>query len=35
MPDRYIEGICPKCGYDQARSDECKIAVHFMTLQRC
>ncbi|HOJ50453.1 MAG TPA: methionine--tRNA ligase [Spirochaetota bacterium] len=23
LPDRYIEGICPNCGYDKARGDEC------------
>jgi methionyl-tRNA synthetase len=24
LPDRYVEGICPKCGYEEARSDECE-----------
>ena len=24
LPDRYVEGICPKCGFEEARSDECK-----------
>ncbi len=24
LPDRYVEGVCPKCGYDEARSDECE-----------
>jgi methionyl-tRNA synthetase len=24
LPDRYVEGVCPNCGYDQARSDECE-----------
>lgn len=24
LPDRYIEGTCPKCGYEEARSDECE-----------
>ncbi len=24
LPDRYVEGICPNCGYEQARSDECE-----------
>ncbi|PIQ08427.1 MAG: methionine--tRNA ligase, partial [Ignavibacteriales bacterium CG18_big_fil_WC_8_21_14_2_50_31_20] len=24
LPDRYVEGTCPKCGYDEARSDECE-----------
>ncbi len=23
LPDRYIEGICPICGYDGARGDQC------------
>lgn len=23
LPDRYIEGICPHCGYDKARGDQC------------
>jgi len=23
LPDRYIEGICPRCGYGQARGDQC------------
>lgn len=24
LPDRYVEGTCPKCGNDEARSDECE-----------
>jgi len=24
LPDRYVEGVCPKCGYEEARSDECE-----------
>lgn len=24
LPDRYIEGICPECGYDKARGDQCE-----------
>lgn len=24
LPDRYVEGTCPRCGYDEARSDECE-----------
>ena len=24
LPDRYVEGTCPNCGSDQARSDECE-----------
>ncbi len=23
LADRYVEGICPKCGYEKARGDEC------------
>ena len=23
LPDRYIEGVCPHCGYDGARGDQC------------
>ncbi len=23
LPDRYIEGICPECGFDSARGDQC------------
>jgi methionyl-tRNA synthetase len=23
LPDRYIEGICPVCGYERARGDQC------------
>lgn len=24
LPDRYVEGTCPKCGNESARSDECE-----------
>lgn len=24
LPDRYVEGTCPNCGNEQARSDECE-----------
>lgn len=24
LPDRYIEGTCPACGYDKARGDQCE-----------
>ncbi|GAB6282860.1 MAG: methionine--tRNA ligase [Ignavibacterium sp.] len=24
LPDRYVEGTCPNCGYEGARSDECE-----------
>ena len=23
LPDRYVEGTCPRCGYDGARGDQC------------
>jgi methionyl-tRNA synthetase len=23
LPDRYVEGECPRCGYDSARGDQC------------
>ena len=23
LPDRYIEGICPNCGFEEARGDQC------------
>jgi methionyl-tRNA synthetase len=23
LPDRYVEGICPNCGFDGARGDQC------------
>jgi len=24
LPDRYIKGICPKCGYEDANGDQCE-----------
>ncbi|HRD28555.1 MAG TPA: methionine--tRNA ligase, partial [Caulobacter sp.] len=23
LPDRYVEGTCPRCGFDKARGDQC------------
>ncbi len=23
LPDRYVEGLCPHCGYEEARGDQC------------
>ncbi len=23
LPDRYVEGVCPNCGFDHARGDQC------------
>ncbi|TCS95772.1 methionine--tRNA ligase [Hazenella coriacea] len=27
LPDRYVEGICPKCGYEAARGDQCEYCT--------
>ena len=24
LPDRYVVGTCPHCGYDKARGDQCE-----------
>ncbi len=24
LPDRYVEGVCPVCGYENARGDQCE-----------
>jgi len=24
LPDRYVKGVCPKCGYEDANGDECE-----------
>ena len=28
LPDRYVEGICPRCGFDGARGDQCDNCGH-------
>src|SRR3989337_1945681 len=28
LPDRYVEGTCPNCGYDRARGDQCESCGH-------
>ena len=28
LPDRYVEGTCPNCGYDRARGDQCDRCGH-------
>lgn len=28
LPDRYIEGTCPICGYEEARGDQCDSCGH-------
>ena len=30
LPDRYIEGRCPICGYEQARGDQCDECGHIL-----
>ncbi|MCD6567176.1 MAG: methionine--tRNA ligase [Dehalococcoidia bacterium] len=25
LPDRYLEGTCPHCGFDKARGDQCEV----------
>ncbi len=31
LPDRYIEGICPKCGYEKARGDQCDKCMSLLS----
>lgn len=34
LPDRYVEGICPNCGYDKARGDQCdKCGAYYNQLE--
>ena len=28
LPDRYVEGTCPNCGFDRARGDQCDSCGH-------
>ena len=30
LPDRYIDGICPHCGYDGARGDQCDNCLQML-----
>ncbi|MFD7494163.1 methionine--tRNA ligase [Streptomyces sp. NPDC059832] len=30
LPDRYVEGTCPHCGYDKARGDQCENCTHVL-----
>lgn len=30
LPDRYIEGTCPHCGYTEARGDQCDNCGHVL-----
>ncbi|MEL6937596.1 MAG: methionine--tRNA ligase [Cyanobacteria bacterium J06598_1] len=31
LPDRYVEGICPNCGYDKARGDQCENCTKMLS----
>ncbi len=34
LPDRYVEGICPNCGYEKARGDQCdKCGAYYDQLE--
>jgi methionyl-tRNA synthetase len=28
LPDRYVEGVCPNCGFESARGDQCDECGH-------
>lgn len=30
LPDRYVEGVCPHCGYEGARGDECDVCSRYL-----
>jgi len=30
LPDRYVEGTCPHCGYEKARGDQCEMCGNMM-----
>ncbi len=30
LPDRYIEGTCPHCGYERARGDQCENCTRLL-----
>jgi len=30
LPDRYVEGLCPHCGYENARGDQCDNCGHML-----
>jgi methionyl-tRNA synthetase len=33
LPDRYVRGTCPKCGYENARGDECPECGAFLDVE--
>ncbi len=30
LPDRYVEGTCPHCGFERARGDQCEACGHLL-----
>ncbi len=30
LPDRFVEGTCPYCGYEKARGDQCESCGHLL-----
>lgn len=30
LPDRYVEGTCPHCGYEKARGDQCESCTRLL-----
>ncbi len=30
LPDRYVEGTCPNCGYEKARGDQCEMCGNML-----
>ena len=31
LPDRYVEGTCPNCGYERARGDQCENCTKLLS----
>ena len=31
LPDRYVEGTCPNCGYEKARGDQCENCTKLLS----
>jgi len=31
LPDRYVEGTCPNCGYEKARGDQCENCTKMLS----
>lgn len=31
LPDRYVEGTCPNCGYERARGDQCENCTKMLS----